>query len=83
LPPMAVIKFHSTNEPAKILKQQDSERACRSAKEDVVIQFRRGPVWNPNAQPQTNQNQGSEAKQKAGLIRIGGDSTHHQQRTEL
>lgn len=81
LPPMAVIKFHSTNEPAKILKQQDSERACRSAKEDVVIQFRRGPVWNPNAQPQTNQNQDSEAQQQAG--RIGGDSTHHQQRTEL
>ena len=43
LPPMAVIKFHGTNKPTKIPKQQDGERACRSAKEDVVIQFRRGP----------------------------------------
>ena len=83
LPPMAVIKFHSTNEPTRIPKQLDSERACRSAKEDVVIQFRKGPVWNPNSQQQANQNQGSKAQQQAGGIPIGGDSTHHQQRTEL
>ena len=85
LPPMAVIKFHGTNEPNKIPKQQDGERACRSAKEDVVIQFRRGPVWNPNSQSQqhTNQNQASSVQQQAGGIPIRDDSTHHQQRTEL
>ena len=60
-------------------------RACRSAKEDVVIQFRRGPVWNPNSQSQqhTNQNQASSVQQQAGGIPIRDDSTHHQQRTEL
>ena len=84
LPPMAVIKFHGTNEPSKIPNQQDSERACRSAKEDVVIQFRKGPVWNPSSQQRTNQNQGSSAQQQASGIPSGGaDSTHHQQRTEL
>ena len=32
---MAVIKFHGTNEPTKIPKQEDSERACQSNKDQV------------------------------------------------
>ena len=80
LPSVAVIKFLSTNKPTKTLDQQYQD--CRSAKEDVVIKFRRGPVWNPNQK----MNQGNESNaQQAGGIPVGSDSTqqHHQQRTEL